>query len=46
MIDLGITPLTGTSSPLHMQQDLQAAMKWEPLTSEELAAVKGLIGEV
>ena len=44
-MQLGITPLNGTTNVQHMADDL-AVLDWEqPLSSDEMRAVGALIGE-
>ncbi|OQV21452.1 putative Prostaglandin F synthase [Hypsibius exemplaris] len=42
VMDLGVAPLTGTTSELHMKQDL-AVLDMAPLSAEEIASVEQLM---
>ena len=41
-LDIGITPLTGTTNRKHMEQDL-AVSGMAPLSAEEIAAIEGVL---
>ena len=42
-MDIGIAPLTGTTSQQHMKQDL-AVLDMEPLSKEEIAQIDQMLG--
>jgi diketogulonate reductase-like aldo/keto reductase len=42
LIDIGLTPLTGTTDEKHMKEDLQA-LQWPSLDNESIAKLKKLI---
>jgi aryl-alcohol dehydrogenase-like predicted oxidoreductase len=41
-MDIGLTPLTGTTSEKHMKEDLQV-LQWQSLDQESVAKLKKLI---
>lgn len=44
VIDIGIVPLTGTTSDVHMKQDL-AVLDMPPLAVEEVDAIRNLMSK-
>ena len=42
LLDLGITPLSGTTNPVHMREDVEVSQA-PPLTSAEMEAMKTLL---
>ena len=42
LMDIGLTPLTGTTSEKHMKEDLQI-LQWPPLDNESIVKIKRLI---
>ena len=42
LLDIGLTPLTGTTSEKHMKEDL-AVLNWSSLDHDQVAALKKLV---
>lgn len=42
LLDIGLVPLTGTTSEQHMQEDLQV-LQWPSLDPDSIFQLKGLI---